>query len=586
MSAVFAADAVIAGAGVIGIAVARHFRAANPAARLVIISPHAPMGYTSALSTECFRDHWPSRHMSAFMARSIQLLAARADLTRRGYLFVSRGSDDGGGGGDAVAAMRAEAEACHGAAAVRVVGPGAPPAGGDPRATLYSTPAAVAAAFPYLAPATAAALHVHNAGWLSAHTMGMSMWEELAPRPLREDGGERLAAGETVFVRGEVAAIDAGPQCNRVSGVRVVRASAAGTSHGGVGAGAGARGGGSGRGAALHIAAPVVVNAAGPHLNVVHRRHFAPSPSTLTRPHNTAAVNPAATTVGGATTPHDLPVYSEIHAKSVLRDVLRVVPRDAPMVICNDAITLQWSEEELAYLQETTQTHTLRKLTEPLAPGVHFRPYGGANSDAVLMLGECWHHQLRGDDPPADSVDAVLDHAWYPEVLVRALSQVVPDLAAYFHDDAYQALMRRRGLDPGAAGGGPPGIKAVVDGGHYTKTAENVPLLGPSPGPCGRGLIEGSYLAGAVSGYGIMAAQAAGELVAAYMSETLTRLASGRSLPSGPDAASTSAAYAATLPPVCQPYALSMSPLRHQDPAFIRPGGLRDVWMAAGGGQL
>lgn len=48
-----------------------------------------------------------------------------------------------------------------------------------------------------------------------------------------------------------------------------------------------------------------------------------------------------------------------------------------------------------------------------------------------------------------------------------------------------------------------------VDGGYYTKTAENRPLIGPV-GPAG------SYVVGALSGYGVMAAAAAGELAAVH----------------------------------------------------------------------
>jgi glycine/D-amino acid oxidase-like deaminating enzyme len=50
----------------------------------------------------------------------------------------------------------------------------------------------------------------------------------------------------------------------------------------------------------------------------------------------------------------------------------------------------------------------------------------------------------------------------------------------------------------------------IVDGGYYTRTIENRPLIGPM-GPAG------SYVAGGLSGFGIMAACAAGELAAIHM---------------------------------------------------------------------
>ena len=52
--------------------------------------------------------------------------------------------------------------------------------------------------------------------------------------------------------------------------------------------------------------------------------------------------------------------------------------------------------------------------------------------------------------------------------------------------------------------------EATVDGGYYCKTPDNRPLIGPAA-------IEGVYLLGALSGFGIMASQAAAELLAAYL---------------------------------------------------------------------
>jgi glycine/D-amino acid oxidase-like deaminating enzyme len=52
--------------------------------------------------------------------------------------------------------------------------------------------------------------------------------------------------------------------------------------------------------------------------------------------------------------------------------------------------------------------------------------------------------------------------------------------------------------------------RATVDGGYYLKTRENRPLIGPLP-------VEGAYVSGAYSGFGIMAGCAGGELVAAHV---------------------------------------------------------------------
>ena len=49
-----------------------------------------------------------------------------------------------------------------------------------------------------------------------------------------------------------------------------------------------------------------------------------------------------------------------------------------------------------------------------------------------------------------------------------------------------------------------------LDGGYYTKTRENRPLVGPLP-------VEGAFVIGAVSGYGIMSACGVGELLAQHV---------------------------------------------------------------------
>ncbi len=52
-----------------------------------------------------------------------------------------------------------------------------------------------------------------------------------------------------------------------------------------------------------------------------------------------------------------------------------------------------------------------------------------------------------------------------------------------------------------------------MDGGYYTRTAENQPLIGPLES-------QGSYVLGALSGFGLMAAMGAGELLAMHVRGT------------------------------------------------------------------
>ena len=54
------------------------------------------------------------------------------------------------------------------------------------------------------------------------------------------------------------------------------------------------------------------------------------------------------------------------------------------------------------------------------------------------------------------------------------------------------------------------GVTPIVDGGYYCKTPDNRPLIGPAT-------IEGVFLLGALSGFGIMASQAAADLLATHL---------------------------------------------------------------------
>ena len=174
----------------------------------------------------------------------------------------------------------------------------------------------------------------------------------------------------------------------------------------------------------------------------------------------------------------DLPVHTELHLKAAIKDSLGVVGRDAPLLIWTDPQFLPWEAEERQALAEEDET---RWLTESFPEGVHTRPEGGEESQTILML---WEYQTK-----------VMEPVWppkmdeqYPEVALRGLVAMLPRMKEYFD------RMPRPQLD----------------GGYYTKTRENRPLVGPM-------VVEGAYVIGALSGYGIMSACAAGELLAAHV---------------------------------------------------------------------
>jgi glycine/D-amino acid oxidase-like deaminating enzyme len=550
MAAKAGADVVIAGAGICALSAARYLCAAlPPSATIVLVSQHAAASYTSSLSTECYRDHWPTAVMRDFMGHSIALLHAQAAETgdafrvqNKGYLYVS-------GAADAAAAFRAEAAACHGHGAPGTVrhhtGGAITPlhvaayAGTAGGADVLGDAAALRGRFPYLHPSLTAGLHARNAGWVSAQTMGMCMLDDMLA--MRTSAG----APRVRLVRGTVTGVDTGAAHTAVRGVRVspLPGSAAG-------------------GEPSTLACGTFVNATGPYLNATHTSMFGAAP-------------------GVVASASALPVFSEVHAKVVFRDTLGVIPRSAPMVISNDAVTPAFAPEELEFIAESRGQAVADKLASPLPPGAHFRPYGGPGSDAVLMLWEAWHHGVQPTEPPSEGVGHLLDHELYPEVVLRGLASVVPDLRAYFDEDfkgAWLAARAKAGGGGGGSGGGEgesEGKKPYVDGGYYTKTQENIPLIGPAPGAGGAGTVAGAYLCGAVSGYGIMAGHAAGHLLAQHVA---AGSASGGDF-AGPRAEGAGLGGAPS-------YARIMNPLRYQWPEFTRAGGWRDQLLAAGGGQL
>ena len=173
-----------------------------------------------------------------------------------------------------------------------------------------------------------------------------------------------------------------------------------------------------------------------------------------------------------------LPLFSELHLKVAFREHREVVPRDAPMIIWSDPQHIDWSDEERVGLAEEGRHDLLGEM--PIF--CHGRPEGGIDSPYLLAL---WEYHGRVQDP----VWPLPEDPLYPEVVMRGLTTMVPALARY--------------LDRLPA--------SVVDGGYYTKTVENRPLIGPA-GP------RGFYLVAGLSGFGVMVASGAADLLALHIS--------------------------------------------------------------------
>jgi len=195
---------------------------------------------------------------------------------------------------------------------------------------------------------------------------------------------------------------------------------------------------------------------------------------------STAAVVVAAGPLSGevaALAELELPLLSELHLKVAFKDHLGVITREAPMTIWSDTQRIDWSDEERSELAAIGRHDVLGEM--PIY--CHFRPEGGSESPYFVAL---WEYHGQVVEPfwplPEDPL--------YPEVVMRGLTTMVPGLAAYADRMP----------------------ESFVDGGYYTKTRENRPLIGPSG-------VDGVHLLTGMSGFGVMVSAGAADLLARHI---------------------------------------------------------------------
>lgn len=176
----------------------------------------------------------------------------------------------------------------------------------------------------------------------------------------------------------------------------------------------------------------------------------------------------------------ELPVFHELHSKMTIRDRLGVIDRTAPFMIWTDPTTIAWSDDERATLAREGES----RLAQTLPGGVHIRPIDLVHGDELYLIWTFETERREFEWPPTFD-------AYYPQVLLRGCARMVPGLAPY------------------VAGG----EWGYVDGGYYCKTPENRPLIGPLA-------VGGAFVVGALSGIGIMAGPASGELLAQHVAGT------------------------------------------------------------------
>lgn len=175
----------------------------------------------------------------------------------------------------------------------------------------------------------------------------------------------------------------------------------------------------------------------------------------------------------------ELPVHNTLQQKIAFEDSAKAIPRQMPFSIDLDAQYIDWTDEERELLAESGEHEW---LTRELPGAIHCRPEGG-DKGSWLKLGWAFNNSPAEPVRTPELMDA------FPEIVLRGAARLNPKLKQY-----YAKLPAAR----------------HHYGGYYTLTDENWPLIGAME-------TEGSFVVGAMSGFGTMAACAAGELCAQTM---------------------------------------------------------------------
>ncbi|OED37784.1 FAD-dependent oxidoreductase [Chromatiales bacterium (ex Bugula neritina AB1)] len=171
-----------------------------------------------------------------------------------------------------------------------------------------------------------------------------------------------------------------------------------------------------------------------------------------------------------------LPVSNTLQQKIAFEDTASAIPRDMPFSIDLDNQFIDWNTDEKALLDDDP---AVAWLTREMPGSIHCRPDGG-DQGRWIKLGWAFNN---------DTQEPVLNPVFsenFPEIVLRGAARLNPALKCYY-DHMPRQLHHY--------------------GGYYTLTNENWPLIGEMA-------VAGSFVVGAMSGFGTMAACAAGELCA------------------------------------------------------------------------
>jgi len=177
----------------------------------------------------------------------------------------------------------------------------------------------------------------------------------------------------------------------------------------------------------------------------------------------------------------ELPIKNIFQQKIAFEDVRGAIPRDMPFTIDMDAKSLGWTDEERELLRDDPEH---RHLADVMPAGTHCRPEGGRHGNWV-KLG--WAYNTAISEPQRELANEPCKDPQFPEIGIRGAAAMIPALATYVESAP---------------------SRFSHYGGYYTITDENWPLIGSMA-------CDGAFMVTALSGFGSMAACAAGKLCAA-----------------------------------------------------------------------
>jgi len=171
-----------------------------------------------------------------------------------------------------------------------------------------------------------------------------------------------------------------------------------------------------------------------------------------------------------------VPVETILQRKFVIPDPQHTIPRDMPFTIFSDPQYLWWDDQERMLIGESPE---YAWLLDEFPAGLHIKPEGNGH----IKLG--WAFNREPETPRWETPDD-FD---FPNITLRGARRFIPALTPYVDQ---------------------PPTPIIQFSGYYTRTRENLPLIGPLHP-------KGLFTVSALSGFGTMAACSAGELCADWM---------------------------------------------------------------------